>query len=141
MDPLDREQEALDGAVAALPEAQRQLFYDRSEQAFKDPDTYATLAYMFVAGLHHFYLQRWGRGALDLGLNLTGFVLVGIGVVTDNTWVVLAGTGIVVAVGISELSYLFRSQSIVRRYNLNRQRELLGAVQSELAALPRSERP
>lgn len=133
---LDREQELLDAAVAALPAEQRQLYYERSTEAFKDPDTYATLAYMFIAGLHHFYLNRWDRGLLDISFNLGGLALIGYGVIRDQLSSVLLGVGIVVAIAISELSYLFRSQQIVKRYNLDRQREILAAIQGPPHTLP-----
>lgn len=133
---LDREQELLDAAVAALPAEQRQLYYERSTEAFKDPDTYATLAYLFIAGLHHFYLNRWDRGLLDLSFNLGGLALIGYGVIRDQLASVVLGVGIVVAIAISELSYLFRSQQIVKRYNLDRQREILAAIQGSPHALP-----
>jgi TM2 domain-containing membrane protein YozV len=126
---IDREQELLDAAVAELPPHQRQLFYERSTEAFKDPDTYATLAYAFIAGLHHFYLNRWDRGLLDISFNLGGLALIVYGVVRDQMSSVLLGVGIVAAIAISELSYLFRSQQIVKRYNLDRQREILAAIQ------------
>lgn len=136
MDPLDAEQEALDAAVAELPARQREQFYDRSAELYKDPDTYSTLAYLFIAGLHHFYLNRWGRGAIDLSFNFAGFLIVGVGIYQDRLPTVIFGAGILVAMAISELSYLFRSQAIVKRYNLDRQREILGALRGDYAALP-----
>jgi hypothetical protein len=133
---LDREQDLLDAAVAELPADQRQLYYERSTEAFKDPDTYATLAYMFIAGLHHFYLKRWDRGLLDISFNLGGLALIGYGVIRDQMSSVLLGVGIVAAIAISELSYLFRSQQIVKRYNLDRQREILTAIRGAPPMLP-----
>jgi TM2 domain-containing membrane protein YozV len=136
VDPLDAEQEAIDAAVAELSSLQRQQFYDRSAEAFKDPDTYSTLAYLFIAGLHHFYLQRWGRGAIDLSFNLAGFLIVGVGVVGDRVPIVLFGVGILIAMAISELTYLLRSRTIVQRYNLDRQREILGQIRGDITTLP-----
>lgn len=141
MDPLDREQEALDAAVAELTAAEREVYYERTTAAYKDPDTYATLAYMFIAGLHHFYLNRWGRGLVDLSINVGGFLLIGYGVIADNIATVGIGVAIVVAIGISELSYLFRSQSVVKRYNLDRQREILASIRGDYTAFPRQGMP
>lgn len=138
---LDREQSLLDAAVAELPPEQRQLFYERATEAFKDPDTYATLAYAFIAGLHHFYLNRWDRGLLDVSFNLGGLALIVYGVVRDQMPSVLLGGGIVLAIAISELGYLFRSQQIVKRYNLDRQREILAAIQGAPHALHGARHP
>jgi TM2 domain-containing membrane protein YozV len=136
MDPLDAEQEAIDAAVAELPATQRQEFYDRAAERFKDPDTYSTLCYMFIAGLHHFYLNRWGRGAIDLSFNFAGFLIVGVGIFQNRLPTVLFGAAIILAMAISELTFLFRSPSIVKRYNLDTQREILGALRSDFRSLP-----
>ncbi len=136
MDPLDAEQEAIDAAVAELPATLRQQFYDRSTEVYKDPDTYSTLCYMFIAGLHHFYLNRWGRGAIDLSFNFAGILIVGVGIFQDRLPTVLLGAGMLLAMAISELNYLFRSASIVKRYNLDRQLEILGALRGDIAVLP-----
>lgn len=136
MDPLDAEQEAIDAAVAELPAALRERFYTESTAAYKDPDTYSALAYLFIAGLHHFYLNRWGRGAIDLSFNFAGLLIGGYGIVRNHLPTVLFGGAIVVAMAISELIYLFRSQSIVKRYNLDKQRDLLGALRAQSHQLP-----
>jgi len=51
-----------------LPDAQRAEFYRKSGKKIRDPDTYAALNWFFVIGLHHFYLRRWLRGWLNVGL-------------------------------------------------------------------------
>lgn len=48
--------ERLRKCVGALPDDKRLAFYKKVEQRLKDPDTYAALNYLFIAGLHHFYL-------------------------------------------------------------------------------------
>lgn len=124
-DALTDEEEALRAAVEALPAADRQAYYDLAHARFKDPDLYATLAYVFISGLHHFYLERWGRGLLDLGLNVVGIALVVVGAIQASLALAVTGAILVAGVAIVELRHLFESQAIVRRYNLERQREIL----------------
>lgn len=114
--------------IEALPADTRRQYFDLANEAFKDPDLYATLAYVFISGLHHFYLGRWGRGLTDLGLNALGVGLIVAGAVQGSMVLAGVGTALVVGVAIVELKHLFQSQTIVRRYNLERQREILGSL-------------
>ena len=41
--------------VRELPDEKRLLFFQQAEKDLKDPDTYAALNALFVAGLHHFH--------------------------------------------------------------------------------------
>lgn len=125
---IERQEEELREQLEALSDGERKQFYAQAEAAFKDPDTYATLAYLFVSGLHHFYLKRWRRGLLDLGLNALGLALVIAGIVMESWVVGLAGLGVWIGVSLWELGYLFKSQAIVREYNLQQQRAILDAL-------------
>jgi len=58
--------------VRELPDEKRLLFFQQAEKNLKDPDTYATLNFLLVAGLHHFYLGQWGRGSINLFIHLCG---------------------------------------------------------------------
>lgn len=71
-DSVEAEEEQLREAAAALPDEQRRGFYREVKRELKDPDTYAVLNWFFLVGLHHFYLRRWGRGLLDIGLVIAG---------------------------------------------------------------------
>lgn len=122
---LDQAEEAQRAELDALSDGERRAYFDKAEKAFKDADTYATLAYVFISGLHHFYLKRWKRGLLDLGLNALGLALVIAGVGYENWILGLAGLGLWVGVSVMELGYLFRSQRVVREYNLKQQRAIL----------------
>jgi TM2 domain-containing membrane protein YozV len=85
-------------------------FYQAVRHELRDPDTYAVLNWFFVAGLHHFYLRRWARGALDLGVFVLGLVLI----FTGAIWI---GMALIAAVAVLELWALFRAQIIVQDWN------------------------
>jgi len=107
---VEREEEALRAAIAKLPDPSRAALYREAEKKLRDPDTYATLNYLLIAGLHHFYLGKWPRGAAELGDAIAGIALL----FTDY-WPL----GLLVLLGIAalELYALFRSQLIVQDYN------------------------
>lgn len=96
--------------VRELPDDKRLQFFKQAEQELKDPDTYAVLNYLFVAGLHHFYLGKPVRGTINLGIFISGTVLLFTG---------FAGTGLLllIAITVTELKDLFTSQTVVQDYN------------------------
>jgi len=93
-----------------LPDDKRFVFFQRTEQQLKDPDTYATLNYLFVAGLHHFYLGNWVRGLINLSVFLAGLVML-------FTPLFVLGILLILAISVVELFALFKSQIIVQAYN------------------------
>jgi TM2 domain-containing membrane protein YozV len=106
---IEREENRLRDAVSALPNDIRKRYYERLKGCTKDPDTYATLNWFLVAGLHHFYLGRTARGVVNLAVFGVGallfFILPPIGI------------AIITAIFMIELWALFRAQIIVRDYN------------------------
>lgn len=125
---VERDEEGLRRELEALSDGERGAFYEQAQRAYKDPDTYATLCYLWISGLHHFYLQRWRRGLADVGMNLLALGLV-IGGIFGGGWIVgLSGVGLWAVCSVIELGYLFRSQSVVRDYNLEKQRAILESL-------------
>lgn len=116
---VEREEEALRAELGVLPDAARAAAYRDAEKRLRDPDTYATLNWLFITGLHHFYLGRWVRGAIDLGGFCFGVVLIVLGL-----WPL--GLGLIVLISVLELWALARSQVIVQDYN---NRVLRGALE------------
>ena len=118
---VDAREEEIRLVVRELPDGTRKKYYEQAEKRLKDPDTYAVLNYLFIAGLHHFYLGRWFRGLV----NLTVF---GVGVYLlfleqwQNGLIVI---GIITAL---ELYALFRSQIIVKHYNNGIAQEILDSL-------------
>lgn len=103
---LNAQEEQLRAKVNALPTEQRKQFYQLQKHHIKDPDTYAVLNWFFAAGLHHFYLGKFQRGAVNLTLML-------IGLLTIYSFGIL----LIIIVLLIELPQLFKSQRIVHQYN------------------------
>ena len=107
---IQEDEERIRKLVRELPDDKRLLFFKQTEKNLKDPDTYATLNYLFIAGLHHFYLGKWIRGSINLFIFLIGVVFLFTG---------QAGIGILLLIAISvvELKALFKAQTLVREHN------------------------
>lgn len=108
-DQVIEQEEALRQALRSLSDEQRHAFYKVYNPQIKDPDTYATLNWCFVAGLHNFYLKQWAAGLFDLLLMLVGIVMLAV------FWPL--GVALLILVTVIELPALFRSQIIVADYN------------------------
>jgi len=103
-------EEQLRKNVRELPDDKRLAFFKAAEQRLKDPDTYAALNYLFVAGLHHFYLGKWARGLLNIAVFLVGVVML-------FTPLAIIGILLIAAITSVELYALFKSQIIVQAHN------------------------
>ncbi|HEX7047309.1 MAG TPA: TM2 domain-containing protein [Gammaproteobacteria bacterium] len=114
---VHRETERLREQVRALDDEQRRRFYEHASAQLRDPDTYAVLNWMFF-GVHHFYLGRWLRGAINL-------LIVTLAVLFMIAGLALVGVSLVIALSVIELLQLFRSQVIVADYNNIVQAEVL----------------
>lgn len=104
------EEERIRKLVRELPDEKRLLFFQQAEKNLKDPDTYATLNFLFVAGLHHFYLGQWVRGSINLFIFLAGVVFLFSGQVA-------IGIVLLIAISMVELRALFAAQTVVQDYN------------------------
>jgi len=107
---VERDEEELRAAIARLPDARRADVYRAAEKNLRDPDTYATLNYLIVSGLHHFYLGQWERGTAELVGTIGGIALLFTGY-----WI--AGLLLLLGIAALELYALFRSQLIVQAHN------------------------
>jgi hypothetical protein len=110
MEEALQKEESLRSRAAQLDDAKRKIYYARLDKSIKDPDTYAVLNWIFLAGLHHFYLKKYLRGSLNLG----GFLL---GVAMLFTPFFIVGIIIIGLILIFELYELFFSQTIILEYN------------------------
>ncbi|MCF7821369.1 MAG: hypothetical protein K9M17_02875 [Mariprofundaceae bacterium] len=120
---VDAREEELRLAVRELPDERRREFYERAEKELKDPDTFAVLNYLFIAGLHHFYLGRWFRGLINLAVFSAGIYLM----VLDQ-W--KNGFIVIGIITVLELYALFRSQIIVKHYNNRISTAILDAIEN-----------
>lgn len=107
---IQAEEERIRQWVRELPDDKRLAFFKQAEKSLKDPDTYATLNYLFIAGLHHFYLGKWIRGSINLLIFVAGVLCIFTG---------LTGLGILILIAISavELKALFKAQLVIQDYN------------------------
>ena len=107
---VEAKEETIRKLVRELSDNNRLMFFKKSEKKLKDPDTYAALNYIFIAGLHHFYLGKWARGLLNIVVFWSGVILL----FTDYTSI---GVIIVIAISLLEFYELFKSQTIVQEHN------------------------
>ena len=107
---IQAEEERIRQWVRELPDDKRLAFFKQAEKSLKDPDTYATLNYLFIAGLHHFYLGKWIRGSINLLIFVAEVLCIFTG---------LTGLGILILIAISavELKALFKAQLVIQDYN------------------------
>ncbi|MCS4502593.1 TM2 domain-containing protein [Arhodomonas aquaeolei] len=107
---VQEKEERIRRLVRELPDEKRLRYFREVERKIKDPDTYATLNFIFFAGLHHFYLGKWLYGIINMAVFWVGVAML----FTDHV-----GLGVLVLIGVSvlELCELFRSQVIVQKYN------------------------
>ena len=118
---IEKQEEELRHRVRELSDEQRKRFYSDFKEQMKDPDTYAVLNYIFIAGLHHFYLGRIARGLINI---LVFFVAVALAVMGSMGLAVL----VFLIITALEFGELFRSQLIVADYNNKVMEKLLAAV-------------
>jgi TM2 domain-containing membrane protein YozV len=120
---VDAREEELRLQVRELPDEKRKTFYGRAEKELKDPDTFAVLNYLFIAGLHHFYLGRWLRGLINLVVFSAGVYLI---------WLEQWSNGLIIIGIITLLEFyaLFRSQIIVKHYNNRISADILDSIEN-----------
>ena len=95
--------------IAGLSDAERAEYYRGIKPLLRDPDTYATLNYLLISGLHRFYLGQYFAGSIELLCTIAGIALLFVEP--------LLGIALVVLVSLIELWALFRSQAIVQDFN------------------------
>ncbi|GAB2658456.1 hypothetical protein [Vibrio panuliri] len=111
IEELEQKEEELRKRVNALPEAQKKAFYARQTKELKDPDTYASLNWFFLGGIHHCYLGKYSLFAIEFVLLIVSVI----GLIMGNMYALII-IGLLV---IYELPQLFYSQRIARQHNYN----------------------
>jgi TM2 domain-containing membrane protein YozV len=109
-DEVNDQEEMIREMVRELPNDKKKLFHQRSEKSLKDPDTYAALNFVFIAGLHHFYLGKWVLGFSIIFLFWFGLILL------FSEYLIL-GLILIALTFIIELNELFRAQIIIQKHN------------------------
>ena len=107
---VNQEEERIRESVSRLSIDDIKVFYEKTSRQIKDPDTYQTLNYIFICGLHHFYIGKYLRGLTNLLSFIIGIVLLFLGYFKT-------GILLIVIVFVIELYELFRSNVIIKDYN------------------------
>ncbi|TKB52004.1 hypothetical protein [Ferrimonas aestuarii] len=124
---IEQQEELMRAQVNALPAAQRKQYFVEQSKQLKDPDTYATLNWLFLGGIHHLYLRRYGLFFIEITLLLCSAIAIWQGF--DQAAFVIC------AVVIYELPQLFFSQRIARRYNLQQSALIFQQITGHAAKL------
>lgn len=107
---VEEQQDQIRRQIREMSDEQRRTFYTLSEKRIKDPDTYATLNYIFIAGLHHFYLGKWLLGLMNIAVFWGGVACIFMKYID-------LGIALIVGIALFELFELFRSQALVQHHN------------------------
>ena len=110
---IEQKEELLADKVRILDGEQKRKYYEQQVKRIKDPDTYASLNYCLILGLHHLYL-----GKLNTFLVETGILIIAILLAISEICVfgIIGMLAILTIVGY-QLIQLFFSQRIVRYFN------------------------
>ena len=120
------EEEALRIRARALSDPKRSLYFSRLEKELKDPDSYAVLNYLFVTGLHHFYLGKLLRGSINFIAFLVALYLIFNGML----WL---GISLIVVTSLSELYALFNAEIIAQHHNNQVMASILQELESQIS--------
>jgi TM2 domain-containing membrane protein YozV len=118
---VDKEESDLRDKISELSNDNKKIFYEKIEKELRDPDTYAVLNWLFIGGIHHFYLKKWLNGSINIIIFLVGTVLL----FSDNDMVFGAAVGMLFSLFVIELIQLFKSQLILQDYNNQVTKKLL----------------
>ncbi|MGL1956156.1 MAG: TM2 domain-containing protein [Colwellia sp.] len=119
---LKIEENQLREKISQLTDKQKKHYYSLEVKQVKDPDTYAALNWACLAGLHHFYLGKWLRGAINLAVMVFALLLWFTGISSR------LGAMLLCFVFIVEIPQLINSQKIIYQYNVALMRKLLRYV-------------
>jgi TM2 domain-containing membrane protein YozV len=107
---LNLEETELREQAALLDAGARQQLALLEQRSRRSPQVYLSLNLLFFLGAQHFYLGRWGRGAITLTAGLVSLNLL---VASES----LYGIGLLLAMGIIEIPQLLNYELIVHAYN------------------------
>lgn len=123
-DQVQQREEEFRQKLRDLSDEERANFYRIYNKKLRDPDTYAVLNWLFLTGMHHFYLGRWLRALVNLSVMIVGILLLFGEQAHVGFWMIVAILAI-------EIPALFRSQIIVADYNLRQGEQVLDQIQGK----------
>ncbi|MFS1429068.1 hypothetical protein LMH73_018460 [Vibrio splendidus] len=113
IEEIESKEDSLADMIRILSHEQREAYYTRLASEVKDPDTYASLNYFFILGLHHLYLGKSETFAVETSALLFSIMLIS----TDITALGIMGAISLIAIAGYQMSQLFLSQRMVRKHN------------------------
>jgi|TARA_B100000315_G_scaffold191945_1_gene182312 TM2 domain-containing membrane protein YozV len=129
-EPLRQREEDLRARLGQLSDGQRKTYYQTYKKALRDPDTYAVLVYSLGFGLHHLYLGRYLRFALDFMTSVIFYINI-IAWLFSGEFFSLWLSIVCLAYNVFDFVHsLFWSQRIVALYNVKTGERLAGRIES-----------
>lgn len=122
---LEQKEEQLRQQVNALPEKQKKAYYKLQSTKLKDPDTYASLNWFFLGGVHHCYLGKYTLFMFELLLLIISIC----GLLLGHHSAIY----ILIALTLYELPQLFFSQKIARQYNYELSCQIFNDVRKRIS--------
>ncbi len=123
LEQLEKNEEQLRKQVNSLPEEKKKEFYRLQSKTLKDPDTYATLNWFCIGGLHHCYLGKYTLFMIELILLTISISGLYLGYPTSLYLLLL--------LLIYELPHLFFSQKIARQHNYDLSCKIFDEVKND----------
>jgi|SRR5690606_26472900 len=123
---LNLEESDLRQQIAGLDAPAQERYHQLAAASLKSPATYALLNWLFLLGVHHFYLHRWLRGLSNLTLTAVALYLL----ITQDART-YAGI-LLLAVAIIEVPQLLNYEHIVHAFNIRAMRTCLKRAQKHL---------
>lgn len=122
-DELEKKEDILKDQIKQLSEEKRKAFYQLQLKKLKDPDTYASVNWLFLGGFHHLYLRKYALFFIEFTL----LILCIIGLFLGHSSAIF----ILLAISLYELPQLFFSQKIARQYNYQISCEIFNSIHNE----------
>lgn len=113
---LDLEEHLLREQIRLLPSADRTIYDHLEIPRLKLAAVYIRLNLLFPLGAHHFYIERWGRGLLNLLLTLSA-ILSATGLNPWQTPNLLVALMLLIAMIIIEVPQLINARLLVQSRN------------------------
>lgn len=123
---LNLEESVLREQVIALPHVSQEQFQDLMASSRKSADVYGRLNLLCLLGVHHFYLQRWLRGGLNLLSSIAAIYLL---FATSSPAI---GLSVLLANIIIEIPQLLNIKHIVHAYNIRVMQQSLDRIRNSL---------
>lgn len=108
---LNLQESELREQIRALSPEELSVYHRLEASELKSPARYLQLNWLFPLGAHHYYLERWLRGTINLVLTLSGTWML---LITEAPWY---GALMLIAVVLIEVPQFLNARLLVRNRN------------------------